>query len=297
MDIIIDPIIGDTLNEIINNVQKEEPIKVEPKEEPNKVEPKEELNKVELKEEPKKVEPKEEPVIEKLKDEQVIAIPIKKVRPKMLTEKVKSNFQAIYDKIKGKKVFIFDLETTGLFNHSDFFKYWKNKVFDTARIVEIGYYYSDKFGEDDVTTVHSYLRKPTDFTKIDPIAESKHGLSMDKLNAEGYTFSKILNADLMQKLSQCEIIISHNTAFDFYILLNELCRFKLSNTLKYMLNIRKSKNLICTCRASGFKKLEDLYELIFNKKPDVSHRAGDDVKTLVEIILKKHINFDLKTSI
>lgn len=224
------------------------------------------------------------------------SIEIKK-KQKLSLDKINENISKIYDKIKGKKVFIFDLETTGLFNRSDYYKYWSNKVFDSSRIIEIGYYYSNKFGEDDINIIHSYLRKPLDFTKIDEIAQKTHGITIENLKNNGYTFTRILNNDLFDKLAKCEIIISHNTKFDFYILLNELFRYNLRNTIKYLLNIRRSHNLICTCFASGYTKLNDLYKMIFNIVPTNSHRAGDDVKSLVEIILKKNINFEIKTTI
>jgi hypothetical protein len=278
----------------------------------------------------------------------------KSIDKPILSKKVELNLNTIYNRIKGKKVFIFDLETTGLFDIKNFYKYWDNTVFDSARIVEIGYYYSDNFDTelnisydannnvinkelfdkslidkplidilncletDKITNetiettnetiettnetiettndftinniIHSYLRKPTNFNSIDPIAESKHGISIEQLKNSGYKFSHILNKDLLIKLTEAEYIISHNTMFDFNILLNELNRFKLSKTIKHLLDIKKNNCLLCTCRASGYMTLEKLYFSIFNDKPDVFHRAGDDVKTLVEIITKKKLD-------
>lgn len=218
--------------------------------------------------------------------------------PVGLSVKVEHNFQNILNKIRGKKVFIFDLETTGIFDKKDGFKYWSNSVFDSARIVEIGYYYSENFGDladlESNNIIHSYLRKPTDFDSIHPEAEKKHGISMKKLQKDGYIFSKILNQDLIKKISNCDYIISHNTDFDFSILLNELHRFKLNNTISYLIDLKTTGGLLCTCRASGYKTLEHLYELIFNSKPDVTHRAGEDVKTLIEIILKSKLDTQYK---
>jgi DNA polymerase III epsilon subunit-like protein len=213
-----------------------------------------------------------------------------------LSEKVQFNFTNILNKIMSKRVFIFDLETTGLFDKKNYYKYWSNEVFDPARIVEIGYYYSDNFGNDleSNNIIHSYLRKPTDFDYIHPKAEEKHKITIEKLKSDGYKFSQILNTDLMNKLTNSDYIISHNTLFDFYILLNELNRFKLKNTIKHLLEIKKSNNLLCTCRASGFKSLENLYKIIFNQMPNVSHRAGEDVQTLIEIILKTKLDINYK---
>mgnify|MGYP000873499393 CR=1 FL=1 len=217
----------------------------------------------------------------------------------MLSHKIEYNLNKIKEQIIGKKVFIFDLETTGLFDKKLFYKYWDNSVFDSSRIVEIGYYYSENFGLDFESNniIHSYLRKPTDFNTIHPKAEEVHGISIDKLKADGFTFSQILNQDLIQKLNSCDIIISHNTLFDFYILLNELNRFKLNNTIQYLLSIKSNNNLICTCKASGYKRLNFLYNAIFNVEPNITHRAGDDVKTLVEIIIKENISIEYKSKL
>jgi len=216
-----------------------------------------------------------------------------------LSTTVSKNLNEIRDTIIGKRVFIFDLETTGLFDKNNFYRYWDNSVFDSSRIIEIGYYYSDNFGNDFDTNneIHSYLRKPTDFDNMDPIAESKHGISIEFLKENGNTFSKILNNGLLDKLNESDFIISHNTLFDFSILLNELNRFKLRNTIKHLNDIKDNKNLICTCRKSGNKRLDLLYELTFNCKPDISHRAGEDVKTLIEIILQEQLNLIYKTEL
>jgi len=217
----------------------------------------------------------------------------------MLSPKIDYNLNQIKDKIIGKKVFIFDLETTGLFDKKLFYKYWDNTVFDSARIVEIGYYYSENFGLDFESNniIHSYLRKPTDFDSIDPKAIEKHCITIDKLKLDGFTFSRILNQNLINILNSCEIIISHNTLFDFYILLNELHRFKLKNTIKYLIDIKSNNNLICTCKASGYKRLDFLYKSIFNNEPLISHRAGEDVKTLIEIIIRQNLDLIYKLNL
>ena len=120
---------------------------------------------------------------------------------------------------------------------------------------------------------------------------------MNDLKLNGYTFSRILNQDLIAKLNNCNVIISHNTLFDYSILLNELYRFKLHNTIQHLQSIKQNNNLICTCRASGYKRLNVLYHLIFDKEPSITHRAGDDVNTLMEIIIKEHLNLNYKLSL
>ena len=218
---------------------------------------------------------------------------------KKLSPKVTQNFEQILNKILGKRVFIFDLETTGLFDFKQSSRYWDNKVFESARIIEIGYYYSDNFGNNFDTSnfINSYLRKPKDFNKIDPESEKIHNISIDNLIKNGYLFSKILNKDLLHKLNNSDYIISHNIQFDLSILMNELYRFNLNNTIKYILDLKKTGNILCTCRSSGYKKLNFLYNVLFNEEPEVLHRAGNDVKTLIDIIIKKKSDLIINTEL
>ena len=209
------------------------------------------------------------------------------------------NFDSIIEQIRGKKVLILDLETTGLVkDRNNFYKYWDNKIYNECRIVEIGYWYTPSFDPNvDQLKINNYLRKPTDFFEIPQGAVDVHGISFEKAFNEGYTFNKIMvnNKDdngneclsLYQILNTIDVFISHNTAFDFYVLLNELQRIKQFGTIKKLLSIKKNKNVICTCKHSGYKRLGNIYKSIFNCDVNVAHRAGDDVKTLIEIILKK----------
>jgi len=212
------------------------------------------------------------------------------------------NFDSIIERIRGKKVLILDLETTGLVkDRANFYKYWDNKVYDECRIVEIGYWYSPSFDPNmDSLKINNYLRKPTDFFEIPEGAVAVHGISFEKATNEGFTFNKIMvnNRDnlnnpclsLYQILNTMDVFISHNTAFDFYVLLNELCRIKQYGTIKKMMQIKKNKDVICTCKHSGYKRLGNIYKSIFNCDVDVAHRAGDDVRTLIEILVKKRFN-------
>jgi len=212
------------------------------------------------------------------------------------------DFTSILERIRGKKVLILDLETTGLVkDRANFFKYWDNKIYDGCRIVELGYWYSSSF-DPDVTDlkINNYLRKPTDFNEIPQGAVDVHGISFEKAFNEGYTFNKIMinkkddiNNECLsfyEILNTIDVFISHNTAFDFYVLLNELNRIKQFGTIQRLMGLKKLKNVICTCKHSGYKRLGNIYKTIFNQDVAVAHRAGDDVKTLIEILIGKQLN-------
>ena len=195
-------------------------------------------------------------------------------------------------KIDGKNILILDLETSGLIsNISKADEYWNNNIFDSCRIIEIGYYHNSNFNKDtNNIEIHNYVRKPSNFNNISEESVSIHNITLDYALNNGYTFSKILLHNLYDILNCIDIFISHNTKFDFNILLNELYIIKQFKTINRLINIKKNKNVICTCRVSGYKRLPYLYNNIFLKDPIISHRAGDDVKTLIEILLKKEFN-------
>jgi DNA polymerase III epsilon subunit-like protein len=196
--------------------------------------------------------------------------------------------------ITGKRVLILDFETTGLISDQKlFYQYTNNGLYDSCRVIEIGYYYSQNFNNDiDTLEIHNYLRKPTDFTSIDPRAEQVHGISFEKITNEGIEFKTLLNNKLLYILNNIDVLVSHNIRFDFYVLLNELYRLKQWKTIHRLLTLRKNNCVLCTCQASGYKKLSRLYQDTFNIEPENAHRASDDVKILIEILLKKRYESD-----
>jgi len=210
----------------------------------------------------------------------------------MLSKKVLDNLTNIYEKILGKKVLIIDFETTGLFDFKQFKNIKNNEIFKNSRIIEVGYFYTENFGENfNDVEIHSYLRTPTDFPITDINNSTDiHNITPDMILNNGSTFENILKYDLSDKLNNCDCIISHNTQFDLSILLNELFRINNNNIIRKIYKLYNKNNIICTCKATGYKKLSVLYKCIFDSEPELLHRAGNDVKTLLEIIIKKNIN-------
>lgn len=203
-------------------------------------------------------------------------------------------FDHIRKYINGKKVLIIDFETTGFpANKNIMYKYTDNVNFDTCRIIEIGYFYTDNFDYNmDNIILHNFLRKPIDFTSIDPAAEAVHKISFENIMTNGIDFKDILLGGLLYALNEADVFISHNTNFDFNVLLNELHRLKYpiyNKTINKLLKLKYTKNVICTCKASGYTKLSTIYADLFNELPLGMHRACDDVKTLLEILLGRQI--------
>lgn len=213
-------------------------------------------------------------------------------------------------KLNNKNILVFDLETSGLpitrsgyyENLGDaYYNFKKNKAYDRSRIVEIGWSYIEGFDKDnvDLENVKSFIRKPTDFDEI-PNAEF-HGISYKKAKKNGKTMSHILNKEGLKKaIHNTDYVVAHNAPFDMNILLNELYRLKFNKTLDKLNNFMDTDKLICTadlgkpvCKirsmyGPGYKipKLVELYKHYYDKYPDKSHRAKDDVVTVLEILQK-----------
>ena len=214
------------------------------------------------------------------------------------------------DKLNGKNVLVFDLETSGLpirrSGYYDkminaYYDYKKNKAYDCCRIVEVGWSYIENFDKDniDLDSVKSFVRKPTDFDKI-PNSEF-HGITYKKAKKEGLSLSKILNKEgLKDAIENCDYVIAHSAIFDMYILLNELYRLKFNNTMEKLASFLNTDKLVCTAELGrdickirsmygpGYKipKLVELYNHYYNEYPKESHRASCDVKTVLMILQK-----------
>lgn len=210
------------------------------------------------------------------------------------------------DKLIGKRVFIFDLETTGLpimkyiNKKREYDDYKNNASYDTSRIVSIAWYYDENFHPQKINydNIKEYIVKPVDYDNI-PTTHI-HGISFDKAVNEGLDFKDILySKGLAKDILSTDIIIGHNCLFDINILLNELYRNSSSDILEYFEKLLLHKQYCCTadvgkdiCKlpnqynVAEYKrpKLTELYFYFFNKYPNNSHNATDDVLSVLQIL-------------
>lgn len=195
-------------------------------------------------------------------------------------------FAYVKNCLRGKRVLVFDTETTGLLPGGNARKdFADNNVYDNCRIIEISYYYTDRFGCDDLINIHNYFRKPdSDNFVIQEGAAAVHGIKMETLIEKGLSFPEILDMNLGRYIANAQYIISHNIDFDVNVLLNELHRVNCMQLIQTILNLKKYYRLFCTCLMTKFTKLSKLYEDKFEKQPDIAHRAYGDVLTLLELI-------------
>jgi DNA polymerase III epsilon subunit-like protein len=104
--------------------------------------------------------------------------------------------------------------------------------------------------------------------------------------------------------AECNMLVAHNSKFDRTILLSELFRYQLFDSI----NIVKSLKDFCTCRSSvnitkipfnsrqyKLPKLKELYKFLFNEEVKNLHNALHDtratVKCFLEIFARGFIRF------
>lgn len=215
----------------------------------------------------------------------ILNIPLSRVRfvaheSKLITHHL-ANFCT---KNKGKKILIFDLETTGLpqtkgFNR--FYKYDRNEYYDSSRIIQLSYCVHE-LGKtlDAELEIYNFYRYPDEDIVISDDAFRIHGISQDKLIQDGIKFTDIIHSGLINALNECDYIMSHNINFDFNILLNELFR------IDYNIPKNWHTKLVCSCKLTDYTKLSTLYEIVVGKHDtDLNyHNASVDVLVLSRIL-------------
>ena len=206
----------------------------------------------------------------------------------------------------GKKVLVLDTETTGLPRQPQAYQYYPyhdTKYYDTSRILEIGWYYTDNYqGEYLVDDIKSFIRKPNNFdaSVFNPPSIEKHGLTFDKTQSQGVPFKIILeDHGLCMAIKSAEYFVSYKTSFDHNILGSEIARLKKGGRLM-LKNLDKIElvdpMLISTniCKLPNKNKpnefkwpsLPELYEHFYHHPSVDQHRAKGDVITLLDCMIK-----------
>lgn len=214
--------------------------------------------------------------------------------------------------LQGKRVLIFDTETTGLpitQGWNKYHDYRELKYYDRSRIVSIGWYYTPDYRKEllpqEVKHVNESVIKPVDFsnyTTDEDVLTRIHGISYEQIS-KGEDLSTVITAGgLGDALLNCECIICHNCLFDIHVLLSELHRLNLDTHVQTLKDILDTKSYFCTCdygtnickiphptRWVEFKykmpRLSELYKHYYHEEPTDTHTARGDVTALMKILV------------
>lgn len=177
-----------------------------------------------------------------------------------------------------KKVFIFDLETTGLpprkcFSVSD------SSAWECCRIVQIAWeIYEDGNLQDKYCTIV----KPDGFA-IPLVAANIHGITTDVAIADGVDIHKVF-MKLVELLPSIDCIVAHNIRFDDNVMLSELHRYAMTDIITQWQQKPKKCTMIMGVPFTEKKrwpKLINLYRILCADYEESNigqlHRADTDV--------------------
>lgn len=173
--------------------------------------------------------------------------------------------------------FVLDLETTGLplrcKTTRKFFNYRWSSKYDTARVVSISWIVLNKHYQEQQQQY--FVIRPKGFS-IPPESTRIHNINDDFAKTSGVEFSQV-HDDLMNAISNCNQIVSHNLDFDLNVLLSEVYRYDKNSPLITKL---LSMNRYCTMiqgmkmtKRNKFPKLSELYKACFDKEITNAHHA------------------------
>lgn len=205
------------------------------------------------------------------------------------------------NKILGKNILVFDLETTGLplRDGSEYYPYTYNKKYDSSRMVSLAFSFITEFDPNniDFENINHYIIKPIDFVINDP---TFHKITQEKANEKGIKLKHILTKhNLEEYIMKADYILTHNIEFFLSILLNEIYRINFINVLEKIDDMVENEKCLCLGHY-GKKKCEipskynnykiptllELYKFYYHNDLEKNYNASEDVNTILKILSK-----------
>lgn len=217
--------------------------------------------------------------------------------------------------IIGTRVFVFDLETTGLvpsnFNKPEnkFPNPISNK-YNSIDIVEVGWAYFENFNYNHIKqididihndidnftgTINRLIIKPNNYIITN---SSIHGITQEIAEKEGIDFDNAIEF-IGPIILSCDYIIGYNVFFDVNILLSKLFKHKYFELFEKINNMINDKKILCAGYLASnhmipkgwikkfhyqIPKQVEVYKECFGSLPTNAHSAKFDVLALVKII-------------
>ncbi|MDP1728002.1 MAG: reverse transcriptase domain-containing protein [Bacteroidota bacterium] len=168
-----------------------------------------------------------------------------------------------------------DIETTG------FPKDWDAPVEDFDNwpgILEIAWQlYNDR---KNLVNEKSFLISPVGYEISDKI-KNLTGISMEVASEDGVSILTVLQEFTAVLLKFNPVVVAHNCEFDTSVIQAHLINNSYSVQLEKFAQIctMKESTSYCDLPNQKYPKLSELYEILFETPPNISHRALEDVKT------------------
>lgn len=174
-------------------------------------------------------------------------------------------------------ILIFDTETTGIPPLNQKGKgYLPAKDFlawNDCRLVELAWVVCNAMGG--IIKQKEYIIKPKYFI-IPEESTAIHKITHEEAKLKGAKIEMVLK-EFLEDLEQCDLLVGHNLAFDYQVVLAELYRMGIEND-KYNTIEKYCTMLHGATPETTWPRLPDLYKRIFQTKPPYPlHRAINDV--------------------
>lgn len=176
---------------------------------------------------------------------------------------------------------IFDTETSGL-------PLYKEPATHPAQpdIIQFGAVLCD---ENEVYETISVILDPSDINpgwKMNPFAEAAHGITTEKVLAEGVKTTGVM-AQFLELAEKADLLVCHNTSFDQKMVENALHKasfpyeaFMLFTQHTYYCTMKVSTPLCNLKKKNGqikWPKLDELHQFLFGEAFENAHDALGDV--------------------
>jgi DNA polymerase-3 subunit alpha len=210
-------------------------------------------------------------------------------------------------------VLVFDTETTGLpkskIINKDSLHLWPH-------VVQFSYIIYDMEKNTIVKIKDSIIKIPNTIVITEDIAKI-HGITNEISAAKGINIVDVFE-EFFVDFNNVDNVVGHNVSFDINMIKAELNRIILDDSLldkhpkfqNYLQKVDITKNIYCTMKESislcaietkdkfgriynKFPKLVELYQKLFNVKPNNLHNSLNDVIVCLRCFAKLKYNIDI----
>ena len=211
------------------------------------------------------------------------------------------------------RVLVFDTETTGLPKTKILNKYMLELW---PYIVQFSYIIYD-IDTNTIVKIKDCIIKVPDSLQISEEASKLHGITNELSATKGINIIDILE-EFFEDFNSVEHVVGHNVSFDLNIIKAELTRIiiddsnvdRVSEFKEYLNMLDTNKNIYCTMQVSielcaiemktkagksynKFPKLIELYEKLFQIRPNNLHNSLNDVIVCLRCFMKLKYDRDI----
>lgn len=155
-----------------------------------------------------------------------------------------------------------------------------------ANLLELGWIQTN--GREEIDRCSELIKPQGRFDEIPQGATDVHGITYEDVKKKGKPLKLQLDR-LTNKMKESDYLIAHNVKYDTTVLQTSLMNCyqipKMPKITTICTMIRTAEWCAIKNQLGDYKwpKLEELYQVVFDEKPNQTHRAIDDAKLVKEL--------------